>query len=127
MAISVPHCSIDLHGLELSVYLGWPEAERLQKQIVLLDIHIQFQLPLKACQTDDIADTYCYDSITRSITEKITAQRFRLIEYLGFAVYQHTKQLLPNTDIAIRIKKQPAILNLTGGVSFSYGDISHTW
>jgi dihydroneopterin aldolase len=115
--------SIVLHKLELGVHLGWPEAERLHKQIIFLDIHIDFLEPPHACITDHLDDTYSYEALSDLIEKKIGQRHFRLIEHLGYETYQLLKNVLPhNVLLTICITKKPPIPNLTGGVSFWYGD-----
>lgn len=113
---------IVLHKLELSIHLGWPESERLLKQNVMVDIDIHFSEPPRACLTDQLEDTYSYETLSNAIKEKITSRQFRLIEHLGHEIYQHVKILLPKaTLVTICITKKPPILNLAE-VSFWYGD-----
>lgn len=115
--------SIILHKLELSVHLGWPEAERLKKQFILIDIELLFSEPPKACLSDDLEDTFSYEILCILIEKQIGQRQFRLIEHLGYEIYQLVKNALPeNILVTIRVTKQPPIVNLTGGVSFSYGD-----
>lgn len=114
--------SISLHALELLVHLGWTEGERSQAQIVTLDAVIQFANPPKACATDQLEDTYCYDYLVTTLKTHLITQSFRLIEHLSQQIYLWLKTLLPmDSSISVRITKQPAITQLAG-VSFSYGD-----
>lgn len=115
--------SIVLHQLELYIHLGWPESERLQKQAVMVDIHIHFTEPPEACMTDVLDERTNYDALNKKIIEHITPKSFRLIEHLGFELYQLTKAFSPlNTLITICVTKYPPLVNLKGGVQFWYGD-----
>lgn len=115
--------NMTLSGLELSVYLGWMEAERLQKQNVILDINICFLNPPKACLTDDLSDTVCYNALVNTIKELFSAKKFKLVEHLGAELYQTIKLAVASeAKINVWIKKQPAIPNLTDGITFQYGD-----
>jgi FolB domain-containing protein len=115
--------SIVLHQLELYIHLGWPESERLQKQAVMVDIHIHFPEPPKACMTDELDERTNYDSLSKKIIEHTMPKSFRLIEHLGFEIYQITKTFVPEkTLINICVTKHPPILHLKGGVQFWYGD-----
>jgi FolB domain-containing protein len=117
------YSSLFLHSLEINVLLGWLEEERQHSQKVLMDISIHFLTPPAACQTDELSDTNCYDFITKSIDQHTNSREFRLIEHLGQSLYSHLKPLLPGPILlSLRIKKNPSIKNLSGGVSFSYGD-----
>ncbi len=115
--------SIVLHQLELSIHLGWPEVERSKKQTVHVDIHMHFTTPPEACITDELDERTNYDALSQKITQDFSTKSFRLIEHLGFAIYQLTKAFLPkNTLAAICVTKFPPIANLKGGVQFWYGD-----
>ena|SRR5690348_6474512 len=115
--------SIFLHKLELSVYLGWPEAERLNKQIIFIDIELKFPEPPKACLTDDLVDTFSYETLCNLIEQHVSLKTYRLIEYLGLDIYQLIKNALPNPMfVNLWVTKKPPIIHLTGGVSFHYGD-----
>lgn len=115
--------SLLISGLELSVHLGWPDKERLHKQLVLLDVDIWFPKPPKACTTDKLDDTLCYSKLIQTIREKTTGKRFHLIEHLCSEVYKIVKPLLPSkAKVIIRIIKHPKIPGLTGSVRFSYWD-----
>ena len=112
-----------IRGLELSVYLGWPDKERQQQQIVLLDIEIQLPAPPKACLTDHLQDTLCYSTLITYLQETITNKKFHLIEHLTHEIYTLIKPRLPNhTKMALHLTKHPPIPGLTGGVCFSYCD-----
>jgi len=118
--------NLTLSGLELSVYLGWREAERLQKQNITVDINICFLSPPTACLTDNLDDTVCYNALISHVKEVFSTKRFKLIEHLSAELYQTIKLAL-SSDVKINVwvKKQPAIANLTDGVTFHYGDDTH--
>lgn len=107
----------------LTVYLGWPEAERLQEQHIQLDAKIVFsQLP-SACTSDDLNDTFCYGALVTAIKQKINAKEFRLVEHLAHEIYQAIRSLIPTeAKIQLSVNKQPAISDLTGGVTFELRD-----
>lgn len=113
-----------LNQLELQVHLGWEEWERMQAQTVWIDIHIQFDQPPRACYTDSLKDTVCYDTLTQKIKLATSQQSFRLIEYLAQVIYkiiQDNCSLSCRTKIGVR--KKPVIDDLNGGVQFWYGEI----
>ena len=114
---------LTLSKLELSLSLGWPAAERAQKQKIAVDIYLRFHDIPKACVTDDLADTYCYDSLIQKIKQATADKEFRLIEHLAHEVYAVIKQELPaGVLISVCVAKQPGIENLNGGVMFRFGD-----
>ena len=115
--------SMTLQGLKLNVFLGWPQQERQQEQSVTLDVMISFIRPPVACLTDQLSDTCCYDTLTEEIKQVAATQKFRLLEHLGHCLYQTIKDYLTvESTVSINITKKPDITDLTGGVTFSYGD-----
>lgn len=116
--------SLFIRQLELNVNLGWTDEERSQKQTITIDIKIRFKKPPKACTTDNLADTFCYDTLIKEINNYVDPREFRLIEHLGHEVYQLAKNNVKNEAlISIIVNKKPAwIENLKGGASFYFGE-----
>lgn len=113
-----------LNGLKLSVNLGWPQGERKKTQIVSLDVIIAFPHPPLGCTTDQLKDTHCYDALINIIKKNVADRDFRLLEHLGYEIHRIIKENLPaDFNVHINLTKKPAILNLTGGVTFSYGNV----
>jgi FolB domain-containing protein len=120
--------ALTLNGLRLSVFLGVYPAEIQKKQTITLDAQIQFSSPPQACTTDKLADTYCYDSIISHLKEKLASRRFQMIEHFSREVHGLLLGLLPpDVKLAVRVTKLPAIADLTGGVTFRYGDELPAW
>ena len=116
---------ITLNSLELGVNLGWPQGERKKQQIVTLNVTICFPQTPQGCTTDQLTDTHCYDSLITIIKTNLANRHFRLLERLGYEIYHIIKQSLPvDFLVQINLTKKPAILNLTGGVTFCFGDIA---
>lgn len=114
---------LTINDFKLSVKLGWPKEERLQKQTVMLNIDILFPEVPKACKTDQLEDTICYHELTKIITKKTSDRYFFLIEHLSYFIYETIKPLLPKkSSLVVHITKKPKIKNLEGGMRFSYGD-----
>lgn len=112
-----------LSQLELPIYLGWTETERSQQQAVFIDIYIQFSEPPLACKTDQLSDTYCYDALIKLVKAKIITRTFCLVEHVAYEIYHVVKHYLgSDKHVLINIIKKPPIENLTGGISFHYGD-----
>lgn len=119
------YAQIKINGLELQVNLGWPSGERKKPQIVKLDVCIDFPAPPSGCVTDQLTDTYCYDALITIIKNNIAEQHFRLLERLGQEIHRVIKANLPADFLVhIQLTKKPPILNLTGGVTFCFGDIN---
>lgn len=117
--------SIHLHGIELNLHLGWPAAEREQRQIILVDLMLTFAKPPKACETDDLDDTYCYDTLVQAVVKQTEQHEFRLIEHLAAKIYHLVKkECVDISSVCVSVFKKPAVANLSGGVTFTYGDKS---
>ena len=118
-------CSITLNNLELHVLLGWPHDERLQTQTVVLDVFLGLQTPPAACLSDNLTDTYCYDSLVKHIQTCCADKTFQLVEHLGFTLYQAIREkIAPQDSLRLRLTKMPTayLPDLKGGVTFEYGD-----
>lgn len=115
---------LTVNGLELNINLGWPQAERQQQQTIIVDIIIQFNETPPACITDDLKDTFCYDELIKILKKNVVSRHFKLIEHVGYEMYQLVKSLLPDYALLqLSVTKKPAIENLTGGVRFCYGTL----
>ena len=113
-------CNMIINQFELPVFLGWPQDERHQTQLVSIDIHLNFAAPPAACNSDRLEDTFCYSWLTDQIREKIADKKFHLIEHLTQTILTVTRNLIPDaTMIAVNLTKKPSIDGLKGGVTFS--------
>lgn len=121
--MTTPASAMLIKGLKLDVSLGWPEKERRQKQTVLADIDIRFAAPPAACESDQLADTFCYSDLIIKIQKETGEKNYRLIEHLSGDIHRMIKPMLSDkSKVIVRILKHPHIEGLTGGVQFSYGD-----
>lgn len=113
-----------LNGLELSVHLGWPTHERLAPQAVIADITLTFVEPPLACQSDQLQDTFCYDQLIKTIHAELATRHFRLVEHLAYTLHHIIQHYVgERAQVSIAVTKKPAIVGLTGGVKFFYGDL----
>lgn len=109
--------------IKLKVNLGWPRAERLKKQTVIVDVKIQFDEPPVGCITDNLKDTFCYAELVSLLQSSVHHKEFHLVEYLARELYQVIKAKCPEEKIALRITKKPSVLKyLTNGIDFMYGE-----
>lgn len=118
--------SLQIHGLELPVLLGWSEIERIDAQIILLDIKIKFLTPPAACQTDELADTICYDGLIEKIKQYLKKRTYRLVEYLAKDIFTLIKTNIASLEsLTICITKHPKISGLNGNICFTYQEVFH--
>ncbi|WP_341327046.1 dihydroneopterin aldolase [Methylotuvimicrobium sp. KM2] len=72
---------IFLGGLEIETIIGIYDWERTQKQTVVLDIQMAFDIN-KAAETDDIKHALDYKSVSKRIISFVEASEFFLVEKL---------------------------------------------
>lgn len=114
--------SLFINGLELELFLGWPNEERMRKQIVTLDIDITYPAVPRACLSDDLKDTICYRELIEKLRAKIGDHKFHLIEHVTQEVYNAINTMLPTGClISVSLTKHPQIQGL-GGVTFNFRD-----
>ena len=59
--------SLFLNELEIYVSLGCSEEERAHKQMIKLDIELQFDQNYSASDTDNLEETICYYTLRNNI------------------------------------------------------------
>lgn len=115
-----------IRGVELLVHLGTESEEREQQQIVNLDIDVNFTTAPIACETDNLADTFCYAELITALRDHVQDREYHLIEKLTAELYKLCKnnlnQQFHTTDVMVKLTKHPNVEGLTGGVTFNYGD-----
>lgn len=112
---------IIIRNLKLKVIIGWHEVEQLKPQTILVDIEIVFPTPPKACITDELKDTICYETLIKNIKTRVNHRTFRLIESFGHEIHQIVKQMT-QAQCKVVVTKQTMIEGLNVDVSFSYGN-----
>ena len=73
-----------IEGLEVRTVIGIYDWEREIRQTVRLDLEMAWDIS-KAGQTDDIADTLDYKSVSKRLIDFVEASEFGLIEALAEA------------------------------------------
>jgi len=101
--------TLTLHEITLSVYLGVSEEEQRDHQHITLDLILHFQPPPVACQTDQLTDTYCYQTLISQLQASCENKRFHLIESLTQYLFHTIKCAYPNCAIDLSLTKNPPI------------------
>jgi len=118
--------TLELSGYKIPVKIGWTEDERQHPQLIQFDLRLQFQKLPDACQTDDLKDTLCYFTLSQKINDICSRTEYRLIEKLGFEIYQTLTSLLPpSVQLKLTITKlNPPLAEVISGAtaSFSLGE-----
>lgn len=122
--ISVPFSQITLNKYELSVHLGWGEAERSRKQMTHITLKLRFPEPPEACISDNITGTHCYGTLLANIKMHCENKSYKLLEHYAFDIYNHLKlHIAQATQLWVQVTKiNPPIAHLTGGATFQFGD-----
>ena len=110
---------LEINGLNLKIKLGLTEQERLKSQNVEFYISIEFQTIPKACNSDTIEETICYDNLVKLIQNFCEGKEFKLIEYLCNSLYQYLKTIYLEHQIKLKICKKPPIKEIHGQCCFS--------
>src|SRR3990167_6107360 len=104
---------LSLNALELELFLGWPNEERIRKQVVKLDVKIHYPTAPKAGASDDLQDTVCYRELIEALRKKIGEKHYRLIEHVTEEVYTFLKSFLPSQSfLSVSLTKHPQIQGL---------------
>lgn len=121
-----PHSSLQLKDLRYALHIGVGTEERQTEQPVRVSIELRFLKLPRACQSEKLDETVCYDALSRSIERVARSRTYLLIETLGFDIYTALRRELPaETLLGVEIvKEKPPIAALTGGAVFSLTDWS---
>lgn len=116
--------SLRLHDIRLMMHVGHLEAERARRQPMRIDLDVEFNVPPHACETDELDDSVCYDTLIAHVKEYCEQHQFNLLEHLARRLHALVKSYFSDKDkIFIRvIKLNPPIEVLHGGAACAYGD-----
>jgi dihydroneopterin aldolase len=86
-----------------------PEEARLGQRFA---VDVTAYLNLRpAGESDDYADTVCYDALTQIVTEVLTARRFALVEAAAEAVARVLLEKFPRIErIVVEVRKPAAAI-----------------
>ncbi|AIT08737.1 diguanylate cyclase [Candidatus Francisella endociliophora] len=79
--------SLFLKSLEIYVSLGCSEEERTQKQMVKIDLELEFNQDYSASDTDNLEETICYYTLRNNIQKFCDDISCNLIEYLAKQIF----------------------------------------
>ena len=118
-----PKCALIIEDLKLKVNLGVTAKERKKKQQVLVSIKINFSYPPKACETGEISDTVCYDTLTQEIKKFCRHKEFTLIENLGMQLFFLVKKsIFKDSELYLSIVKLRPLRGLARSI-FEISDV----
>ena len=98
--------SIVFRTKEFAISLGCTSEEKQRLTPICFQVEIKFDKPVKACSSDALQDTVCYDHLSQLLYESCQQKHFNLIEHCGYEAYQSLHAYLQQTkiDAALQIK-----------------------
>ncbi len=121
----MPNADLRL-SFPLTANLGWLPDERQRAQRITIELHLRFSQPPQGCVSDELTDTWCYDTLAVKLRDFLATHHFRLLEHLTAASYQCLRVLLPSDiRLHVSITKSPQLTDIseTANATFSYGDL----
>ena len=117
MVVNKLSSNIRIVDYRLKLHLGATSLERARKQLVFLDLNIEFQeLPL-ACETGELNDTVCYQLLLEQVETAVKGKQFTLIENTVFYLFKILKQYLPTgTKLSLKLTKVKPLKGLAKSV-----------
>jgi dihydroneopterin aldolase len=98
-----------LKGLRLECIVGIYEHERQTRQLVLLDIELDYDFAAAAA-SDAIGDAVDYDAVAASVAELAERRGFQLIETMAEATAAMLlERLAPVQTVRLEIRKPQAV------------------
>lgn len=114
-----------LNQLMVTTRLGYHAYERAVPQQASVDVVLTYAELPSACQTDEVAETYCYDQLATTLKTVAAETEYQLIERLAYAMYECLRADLNGGDkLWLQVTKvHPPVKGLQGGASFSIGEL----
>lgn len=113
-----------IQDFEVAVHLGCSPEEQKYLQPVRFNFEIQFQVELKAMQTDRITDAVDYTLLTALMKSEAQKKNYQLIEHLNHEVFgaliKHLQGVSLKADLRLGVHKvRVPIEGLKSGVLFT--------
>lgn len=115
---------LSLNGIKIPISMGETEEERSEKQVIIIDLKMEFNNQPKACSSDELEDTICYEGVLNKIISFCENKSFKMLEYLACQIYLEIKAFKKN-DIKLHVKVQKQykpLAEVLESVTFEYGD-----
>ncbi|MED7788549.1 dihydroneopterin aldolase [Francisella sp. 19X1-34] len=102
--------SLFLNELEIYVNLGCSDEERAYKQMIKLDIELEFNENYSASDTDNLEETICYYTLRNNIQNFCNDISCNLIEYLAKQIFIFIQKSYNNVRIRyLKLIKTPPV------------------
>ena len=98
--------------------------ERRVPQEVRLDVELRFPAPLRAGESDELADTVCYGQLADSLRRHFSTRgEILLIERVAEEAYKVVAEDAKGGLVAVEVRKvNPPVERLLGGAFYRVGD-----
>ena len=112
--------------VRLWVRLGCSETEKAQRQMISLNLDIDYHTCPEGVPQDDIKGIVCYAELVHLITAHCQSKSFNTIEYLGQSVHQAITDHLSASNHPIEsvkieaYKTSPPVPTIHGGVKWTH-------
>ncbi|APD50574.1 dihydroneopterin aldolase [Francisella hispaniensis] len=102
--------SLFLNDIEIYVSLGCSEEERAYKQMVTLDLELEFSQNYNASNSDNLEETICYYTLRNNIQQFCDSISCNLIEYLAKQIYLFIQKNFEDITIKfLKLTKKPPV------------------
>lgn len=95
---------IAIEGLECSVRVGVPEAERVHPQRILLDLELGMDLT-DAGRTDRLEHTVDYAAVCAEVKRLAESRPFRMVEAIAESVAELVLEKFLPAEVRVRVRK----------------------
>lgn len=109
---------IHIKNLRLRTYIGFNEEEKIKRQDVVINIHLQYNAD-QAMRTDAVRDACDYKILTKQVIAHVESHRFNLLEKMA-ADIQEIIQRNPLIESACIEIDKPHALRFADSVSVIY-------
>ena len=103
---------IRIKNLSLRTFIGFNPEEKVNKQIVLVNMEMEVDVPARALETDEPEGIYDYKKITKQVISLVEEGRFNLLEAL-------TQKILDLVMSDPMVKKATVQVDKPGALRFA--------
>lgn len=114
---------LEIPTIQLLVAIGYSSEERAIKQPINIGIVIKYKKEPLICDSDNIEEGICYDTLTKLIVEYTQKSSFKTIEKLAKSIFSKIEDAGLNIDALLEVKitkLRAPVEYMINGVSFTY-------
>jgi FolB domain-containing protein len=92
-----------IRGYKTRIILGNAMCEQEEPREIIMNISFRWSSGPYACQSDDLKDTICYDSLLKTVKNALDGHIFHLVERFAQYVYDIIHASV-GKDVAVRVE-----------------------